>query len=617
MKRLILLLSLVPMMAFGQIRYSGVFYGNGSGLTNVVAVASANGNQSSLTIEQIASSNNVPIGPCYTIYDASAAINSTTMTSASGGFANAKPGQWMVVYTNSYDTNWIIDGIASVQSATQITLSNAVPQAISGNGLYPLNYGFNSFAAFSNAPAYCYANNIHVCQLSNCMYFAYGPLQLTGTNLWSLFNTPIIGEGAINGIYKLTYRGVCNMNLGLSGYFSAVRPQMGTIIYTPISMPNGTNGIIFADGTGTNGVFNFFGEVFDGIGFMQPIDPQMTEVSSAYGGDIEVDNSSFFTDYGFQRQNVIYDTNYPNAYAIQFGQTGNSGVQLANCVVINGFGGGIQGYEHTELNNVAIGNCGLGLFVGNGVGTFCPYLQLLNNITNCLFGAAGICRLYGFIDDERVPTLPQNIDFSVPQQAYGQIFVAGQYPPDFFYQGSHSGQLAAGTLRSTWFSSAQNSSYDNYLAVQCTGGDGSWTNSANNIVIGGAYGGNAGPPGYNFNSQYSQGVEHFLGTDGAYGFDTAGNIQYTWNLSGNNTLGTLYSGSLNTDSGGVTVVDNTNSLINLNGTFNLNALTNGMVGMQFWTGFSNSAAHVAEPVTVFYSNGLVQFQASSPTSLLP
>lgn len=37
MKRLILLLSLVPMMAFGQIRYSGVFYGNGSGLTNVSA----------------------------------------------------------------------------------------------------------------------------------------------------------------------------------------------------------------------------------------------------------------------------------------------------------------------------------------------------------------------------------------------------------------------------------------------------------------------------------------------------------------------------------------------------------------------------------------------------
>lgn len=460
-----------------------------------------------------------------TIYDAAVTSGSPTLTSASANFTSEDVGKSLVIYSDAYNTNYVICTISAVGSTTSATLSTNIPWA--GTGLMA-NYGFDATIPIQSAIDYCYANGVHQLLLSNEWYMAAGLLSHTGTNQDSVFSFPHASYTQTNKLFVLQIKGVSPANFDFSGYFQYAAPRSGSGIYCPTKQTATTNCIVFGM-SNTNTTFTSFGVDFQNIAFCEPCAPQLTVINDAWGGRLTAERCSWFPDFSAGKINAVWGGNGATAIVLPF--SGNSAVNgLSDCSIIN-FDTAIHASEHAYCDNVLVGANVLGLMTEGGTGVTCHNLMLVNNYTNLAFPSSGFGQIYGEIyTEDSVGIVKANIYVPNDGAAVGRLTVnlSGSFL-DTVVAGVRNKSPAKLIITCVNATGTQNAQTVGRFRSDGTAS----TNAAKDIVIGGAYA-TSGNVGLFSLSDYDQSVRR-MATGGEYGFNESGVQQYGWNLSAANS----------------------------------------------------------------------------------
>ena len=542
------------------------------------------------------------IGDGVTLYDAATTSGSPVVTSASATFTAADFGKWAVVYTDGYNTNYVLAQITNIISSSAVQLSSNALATASG---MTMNYFSDNAAAIQLANNFCLSNGVGVIQFTNQSKF-YGVVGSFNSNATYQASIITVPAQPVNPQYRsITFRGARPMRQVETGYSQAPASRIGSIIYCP-SKATGTNCCLFGLSTSDGLLFSSFNYHFENLMILTPCDPKITVIQNWSGGGLEVKGCNITVDYGAGKVNAVTGERY--AFGVKFAQNNNSGDQLLEDSEITQFGVGVQAQEHTLLKNAIVANCLVGVDFGFGTGVYGSMAEIVNNATNFVLSAlsSGQVNMEG---SWYVENCGSQGDFFFPSLSGfglgGQFFVVEGCQPLKFKFATNSWQQLTNTvyeMKANWFGSqsgflSQNSSFINGAAF--SSGDLATDGNADLLdpfYIGG---------GIAQNNSYHHGLFHIQGFGGQDIWRMAGLIQW---LSGNTQVASLdSSGNFigNNFTGNHT--GNGSGLTNLNIPLPSYVVTNGAKSVTTLNGGLQVSGDITLPdAGIFYTLGSFQ-----------
>ena len=580
----------------------GNFAGDGSTLTNLNYANIANppvipANTGSVNLEDSRFGGR---GDGVTLYDAVTTNGSPLVTSASAAFTATDIGKWAVVYTDAYNTNYVLAKITNIVSANSVLLNSNVLSSAVG---MTMNYFSDNAAAIKAANNYCLSNGVGTILFTNQsnFYGVVGAFQSNATYQSSIITVP---AQPVNPQYRsITFRGARPMRQAETGYSVAPASRIGSIIYCP-AKPNSTNNCLFGLSASDGQLFSSFNYHFENLMLLAPCNPKLTMIQNWNGGGLEVKECNITVDYSAGKVNQTLGERY--AYGIITAQNNNSADQLIEDSEITQYGVGVEGQEHLLLKNTVIANCRVGLESAFGTGVNGSMAELINNYTNVVKYGSGQVNFQGAWYFENCFSYADFATLPAGSPIGGQMFVIEGCAPLKFQFGTNAPQNLTNTYPARFYGFQLNiiGSQSGFLSQKSSFLNGAAFSSGDAASDGDAdlkdpfyIGG-----GQNYNNSGNHGLFHIQGFGGQDIWRMAGQINW---LSGNTQVASLDS-SGNFTVGGV-FTGNGSGLTNLSWLNLTNPpvipSTNGFVTASVTNGLATSAAlTILSNAVIAYAN---------------
>jgi hypothetical protein len=376
MKKLLMALLLTcSMPVFGAISYWGNFNGPLTGNADTAKVA--NSLVSTITPEQFGAKADM-----VTLYDISCTNGQAQIYSPSGPFVASDVGKWMLIYTSTANTNYVLSMITDYISSQYVGISNSATFDATQSAM--ANFGTSSLTNFQSISNYCSTNFNTIVVLSNSSrpYMLVGPLIHTGTNQWSMISMPNANQASTNAISSITFYGAGPMRQSYSTFFNNMSPvRSGSVIFcVPTTPLNTTNNSIFGQ-SGPVSQFSSVNLYIINIALLQPCWPRLNAIWSEYGGQTFIDHCELGVDFRPGFFNTITPSPY-NAVGVMFPVRQNNGGNVMQNSEIYGYNKGVVMNEHLKIEDVTCGFNSIGIYVGYGGGDDKVFGHMFRNSTN-------------------------------------------------------------------------------------------------------------------------------------------------------------------------------------------------------------------------------------------
>jgi hypothetical protein len=274
---------------------------------------------------------------------------SPTITAVGAGFTPADMGKVAVLYTNKYNSKYILTTIAACNSSSSVDLAVPIPASLSGLNL---RFGTDDSRAIQAAINAAWNAGNATIKFRPATYMLAGPL----TNYSSVGRSELYIPSQISGERRnVVLEGATTPVIGSRG-LSYGLPDSGSVLYCPVRGVNGNEAVLGFNSTRPP-YLTLEQVVMRDLSIIVPNDPQISGVNAKYGGSLVLDYNNFSANYpygynllGTNRFQSICDPNATNAFAaVIFPTQNNPAVSIANNVQVMGWPVGLYVSEHAHI----------------------------------------------------------------------------------------------------------------------------------------------------------------------------------------------------------------------------------------------------------------------------